>query len=188
MKKSRLIVVITLIAILAMASVPSWAQEPAISDVVVTKYNNTVYVYFTLKDCYSREVEQVIKSGIPTTFVFEVAIIKLRPLWFNEPIIRKTIKHTIKFDSLTEEYIVSKAEDGGKPTIIKDFEMAKNAMSRVVLFPVVSLDFLENGSTYRLEMRGKFEKVKVPDSVKYVLFFTNLWYFETDWYREEFTY
>jgi hypothetical protein len=164
------------------------AQDACISDVIITKYQNTAYLYFNIKGCYNPEIEELVNSGVTTTFIFHVRLKQLRGMWFNTLIEEKTFKHTIKYDPLSGKYTITKEEDGKNPIIVADFEDAKSIMSRVKFYPLIPLELLEKGNTYRLEIKGELDKVHIPESLRYVLFFAHFWNFETDWYEEVFTY
>jgi hypothetical protein len=180
-------IVLTILLVLLLASTAN-AQEPSITDVVITTYQNTVYIYFNIDGCYTTEIDEVLKSGIPTTFTFNVNLQKLKGIWFDTNIVNKTFRHTIRYDTLMEEYTITKEEDGKKSIVIKDLENAKRIMARVKFYPMVSLHMLQKGETYRLRIKGELDKVDIPESLRYVLFFVNLWRFETNWYVEEFVY
>lgn len=180
-------IVLTILLILTLAGAAG-AQEPSITDVVITTYQNTVYIYFNLDGCYTTEIDEVIKSGIPTTFTFNVNLKKLKGVWFDANVVSKTFRHTIKYDTLMEEYTIIKEEEGKTAVVVKDLENAKRIMSRVKFYPLVSIHMLQKGDTYRLGIKGELDKVDIPESMRYVLFFINLWSFETSWYMEEFVY
>lgn len=182
---------IILTIILCCLGIATWAvsQDVAINNVVITKYQNNVYVYFTLEGPYSAELEEAIKSGIETTFTFYVVLTKHRGGILSDPeIVERTIKHTVKYDTLLQSYTIIREEEGEKPLVTKDFEEVKRIMAQVRFYPLVTLTMLERGETYRILIKGKLDKASIPKSLSYILFFTKIWDFETPWYVEEFSY
>ncbi|MBN2224412.1 MAG: DUF4390 domain-containing protein [Deltaproteobacteria bacterium] len=182
--------IVTFIALCCLLSA-SWAlgQNVYINNVVITKYQNSIYVYFTLEGSFSPEMEEAIKSGIETTFTFYVVLKEHRRGILSDPeITERIIKHTVKYDALLQEYTITRNEEGAKPFVTKDFEAAKRIMARVKFYPLVSVAMLETGNTYRIEIKGELDKDDIPKSMRYILFFSNVWDFSTPWYVEEFSY
>jgi hypothetical protein len=185
--KTRFVAFITLLCLLS----ASWAvgQNVSINNVVITKYQNNLYVYFSLDGPFSQEMEEAIKSGIETTFTFYVVLKRHRAGILSDPeIVERTIKHTVKYDALLQQYTVTRDEEGSKPFVTKDFDAAKRIMAQVRFYPLVTLTMLEKGATYRIEIKGELDKADIPNSLRYILFFSNVWNFSTPWYVEEFSY
>jgi hypothetical protein len=185
--KIRFVVFFTFLCLLS----ASWAvgQNVSINNVVITKYQNNLYIYFSLEGPFSQEMEEAIKSGIETTFTFYVVLKRHRGGILSDPeIVERTIKHTVKYDALLQEYTVTRDEEGSKPFVTKDFDTAKRVMAQVRFYPLVTLTMLEKGTTYRIEIKGELDKADIPNSLRYILFFSNVWNFSTPWYVEEFSY
>ena len=182
---------IALLVVLSLLLSASWAigQDVSVNNVVITKYQNNLYVYFSLEGPFSPQMEEAIKSGIETTFTFYVVLKRHRGGILSDPeIVARTIRHTVKYNALLQEYTVTRDEEGSLPFVTKDFDAAKRIMAQVKFYPLVTLTMLERGTTYRIEIKGELDKADIPNSLKYILFFTNVWDFSTPWYVEEFSY
>ncbi len=185
--KTRILILTILACILSATWAP--AQGVSINNVVITKYQNNLYVYFTLEGPFSPEMEDAIKSGIQTTFTFYIVLKQHRGGLRSDPeIIKRTIKHTVKYDALLQEYTVTRNEEGAKSFVTKDFEAAKRIMAQIRFYPLVTLTMLEKGKTYRIQIKGELDKDDIPRSLRYILIFSSVWDFSTPWYVEEFSY
>ena len=185
--KIRLAVFVVLFCLLG----ASWAagQDVSVNNVVITKYQNNLYVYFSLEGPFSPEMEEAIKSGIETTFTYYVVLKRHRGGILSDPeILERTIRHTVKYDALLQEYTVTRDEEGSVPFVTKDFDAAKRIMAQVKFYPLVTLTTLVKGTTYRIEIKAELDKADIPNSLKYILFFSSVWDFSTPWYVEEFSY
>ena len=94
----------------------------------------------------------------------------------------------MKYDTLLQEYTITREEEGAKPFVTKDFEIAKRIMTQVKFYPLVAVAMLETGNTYRIEIKGELDKDDIPKSLRYIFFFSKVWDFSTPWYVEEFSY
>ena len=133
-------------------------------------------------------MEEAILNGIPTTFTIVIKLYRSRAVWLDASIASITLEHTIKYDSLKNEFRVMRSEEGDTELVVKDFETAKKTMAEIRNIRVVSLKELQERGKYQLRVKAELEKVRLPLYLHYVLFFVSLWDFETDWYTVDFIY
>jgi hypothetical protein len=177
-----------LIASVAAASVFHRGAEATLSDIIVTNTREDLLAFFEIKGCFTREMDEAILNGIPTTFTILVKLSRARLFWIDESLSGEEIEHSIKHDSFRNEFQVRRTEDGGKVLVFKDFPAAKKAMSEIKGIKVAPLQKLVKGGKYQLRVKAELQKVRLPLNLHYVLFFLSLWDFETDWYTVDFTY
>ena len=164
------------------------ADEATLSEIIVTKTQDDLLVSFRIKGCFTREMEEAILNGIPTTFTIFVKLYETRTLWLDSLIASIRIEHTIKYDSLKNEFRVKRSEAAQNESVFKDFRTAKKAMAEIRSIKLVPLQALGEGVKYQLRVKAELEKVRLPLHLHYVLFFVSMWDFETDWYTVDFTY
>ena len=164
------------------------AAEATLSDIIVTNTQEDLLVFFDIKGCFTREMEEAILNGIPTTFTIVIKLYRTRTAWLDASIASITLEHTIKYDSLKNEFRVTRSEEDNTALVVKDFEVAKKAMAEIRNIRVVPLKELKDRGKYQLRVKAELEKVRLPLYLHYVLFFVSLWDFETDWYTVDFIY
>ena len=167
---------------------PLQAAEATLSDIIVTNTQEDLLVFFDIKGCFTREMEEAILNGIPTTFTIVIKLYRTRTAWIDASIASITLEHTIKYDSLKNEFRVTRSEEDNTELVVKDFEAAKKAMAEIRNIRVVPLKELKDRGKYQLRVKAELEKVRLPLYLHYVLFFVSLWDFETDWYTVDFIY
>jgi hypothetical protein len=187
-RHSHVFLLLLLFCLLWSSPSPLQAAEATLSDIIVTNTQENLLVFFDIQGCFTREMEEAILNGIPTTFTIIIRLYKTRTLWFDGSISSLRLEHTIKFDSLKNEFRVTRSEDNHKELVFKEFEKAKKAMAEISNIEVVPLKELQRKSKYQLRVKAELEKVRLPLYLHYVLFFVTLWDFETDWYTVDFTY
>lgn len=74
-----------------------------------------------------------------------------------------------------------------QPVVLPDFESAQKAMADLSGIIVIPISSLVRGNNYYVEVRVKMDKVRLPFSMEYVLFFVSLWDFETPLYKMRFS-
>jgi hypothetical protein len=187
-RHSQILLLFLLFYLLWSSPDPLQAAEATLSDIIVTNTQKDLLVFFDIQGCFTREMEEAILNGIPTTFTVIIRLYKTRTLWFDGSISSLKVEHTIKYDSLKSEFRVSRSEDSHSELVFKEFDKAKKAMAEISNIEVVPLRELQRNSKYQLRVKAELEKVRLPLYLHYVLFFVTLWDFETDWYTVDFTY
>jgi hypothetical protein len=190
LKKIRYSCVLPLVTLALILSLVSalWAKQAQITDIIVTNNQEQLLVYFNTKGCFTPEMNKAILSGIPTTFTFLLEIYKPRSFWPNKKLSAVRLHHTIKYDSLREEFNLTLSERGNQTFPVKEFSRAQEIMADVSNIQLIPLKQLERNSQYQLRIKAELNKVTLPLYLHYILFFVSLWDFETDWYVVEFNY
>jgi hypothetical protein len=163
---------------------PLSADGAEIHDLQVMNSAEEVVVYARVTNCFTKDIEEAILAGVPTTFTFLVDLYRKRSGWMDKKLSRTTVHHTIKYDNVKKTFAV--LSDGEKEAAaFHDFESAKRAMADLNGIPVAKRKALEPGESYYVMVKAKLDKVRLPLNMEVVFFFVSLWDFETGWYREE---
>ncbi|MBI5810564.1 MAG: DUF4390 domain-containing protein [Deltaproteobacteria bacterium] len=175
-----------ILVIVAVLPGKGFCGDPLISEVAVSTEPD-IRLSFVVREAFSRDIEEAIKSGAPTTFTFKVEMNRIRPAWFNEDVARWEFRHTVKYDTLKEEYEITLDESGPEPTRTKDLNEMKRLMSSGSSIPIETSRPLQKGENYEVRLKAELRTIKLPFLLDYVLFFVKFWDFETDWHTHRFS-
>jgi hypothetical protein len=178
---------ILLLTILLLAHTLSGQAAAAEISAVKVVHHPELYASFIVKDAFTEDIEEAIKSGVPTSFTFLIQLEAVRGLWFDKNVERWEFKHTVKYDTLKEEYEITLEESDELVTRTKDLGEMKRLMTTGESIRLTTSRPLKNGKEYRLSIKAELHTVKLPFFLDYVLFFVKLWDFETDWHKVRFT-
>ncbi len=161
-----------------------------IADFIVTNTEEEVVVYLSLENGFTPELEEAVLAGITTTFIFTIELYQQRTLWFNRQAAAIEARHSIKYDSVKRTLYVSYSYKGSQrePDQFTELSRAKRAMSDLSGIPVAELSRLERGRPYYIRARAKLDRVPLPMDIRATTLFSSLWFFETDWARQDFVY
>ncbi len=176
-----------LFALIIFLASPLWARKALIKNIVVTTSQKNLLVYFTVANCFTKEMERAILNGVPITFTYKIVLEEKRTLFPDKTIASLTLHHTLKYDQLKNVFIITRQGKTKDHLTSKDLIWAKKIMAEVEI-PVVSLAKLKKGHKYTLRLKAELSKVKLPFYLRYILFFSSLWNFKTNWYSVEFVY
>jgi hypothetical protein len=166
----------------------AFAQDAKLTNIIVTNTRDDLLVYLNVEGAFREKMINAILSGVPATFSFLVHLYQVRDLWFDKEITDINITHTIKYNNLKKEFVITRSWENEKPIITKSFLEARRLMSEIDSLKVGPLGWLEKGRHYQIRAKAELSKLTLPFYLHYVLFFVSLWDFETDWYTIDFVY
>jgi len=158
------------------------AQEATITDFTVSNSENQLLLYLSLQDCFTDEMETAIHNGIPATFTFYVELYQIRKGWPDKKISSRNFNHIMDYDSLKKEYRIQRAEKKGHK-LTSSLAEAKTLMSEINGFEFFPLAQLDADSEYMVKVKAKLAKKTLPLYFHYLIPFSSLWDFETDWHK-----
>ncbi len=181
-----LLVVFLLVSFLS-AGISS-AKEVGISNLIVTNTKNDLLLYLTVENSFPETVTAAVERGIPTTFSFYVVLYQARSFWFDKKLVDAEFTHTVQYNNLKKEYIVTRSWDTETTRVVKTLDEAMNLMADIDGLKVIPLQKLEKGKQYQLLTKVRLKKATLPFSLHYVLLFMTFWDVETDWYSVDFVF
>jgi hypothetical protein len=185
---SRRITSILLIVLFVLLQTSAMAQNAQLNNIIVTNTRDDLLLYLSVEGAFREKTEAAITSGVPATFSFFINLYRTRSFWLDKSIAEITVTHTIKFNPLKKQYIITRSWEDDKPIILDSFEEAKKLMTEVDSLKIIPLDQIEKGKRYQIRAKAELNKLTLPFYLHYVLFFVALWDFETDWYTIDFIY
>ncbi|NVM57116.1 MAG: DUF4390 domain-containing protein [Desulfobacterales bacterium] len=172
-----------------LASRLAYGQDPRITDVIVTNTRDDLILYFKVEGCFTEDLQQAILNGVPTTFAFQVSLDRVRNFWKDKNLASLEIHHTVKYNNLKNEFVITRSEANGRPIVVNSLHKAKSIMAEVESLRIAKLETLERNHRYQVRIKAELSKISLPFYLHYVFrFFLFLWDFETDWYTTDFTY
>ena len=162
-----------------MATAASAVEVARIDDVTVSR--DPVKASFSVKGAFTKEIEEAVMSGMPTTFNFIVEFSRVNSIFPDDLLVRRDFHHTVKYDSLKDDYEMT-FEETGEKVRTKDFAEMKRLMSSVTSLPLAGDSRIAAGSKYEIRIMAELDPVELPMVLNYMLFFVKFWDFETEWY------
>ncbi len=157
-------------------------------DVTLTTSNSHLLLFALLDNNGQHELEEALHSGIPMQFTFLVELIHIRKNWSNEELSYLEFVHTLKYDTVKEQYQLQLDEQRNRTMTFTELTEAMKIMNEINGLKVIELAKLTPDSSYKLRMKAALYEKTLPMNLHYVIPFISLGNVETDWYSIEFTY
>ncbi len=168
---------------------PAFAQNARLSDITIT---NTHYglelVYLNIKGTFTEKMKKAVMSGVLITFSFFINVDEVRRFWSDRRIVELEITHTVKYDNLRKQFIITRSWKNDNPAIVKSFTEARKLMSEITHLPILPSEKLKKGGHYQFKAKAELSKVTLPLYLHYILILLSLWDFETEWQAIDFVY
>lgn len=137
------------------AVVVLWAADVRVTPLVA---DGRVFASFMASDAYTADIRESVQSGLPTTLTFTVELRQSAFIFFDRTISAVTVASSIKYDTLTRAFQVSKMT-GGQVFSSENTTQEDDARKWATEFDRVSLstgeDLEPNGEYYvRVRMRA----------------------------------
>jgi hypothetical protein len=97
------------VAAVVAATVVLSASNLRITPVVA---DDKVMATFAAPSVYTSEVREAVQSGMPVSLTFTAELRRASTLWFDQTLASADVASSVKFDTLTTTYQVSKLRDG----------------------------------------------------------------------------
>ena len=163
-------------------------NQAVIENIKLANTRDDLLTYFDVKKAFTPKINQAVLNGIPTTFSFYVTLYKTEGSWFDKKIADIQIKSTLKYNALKKNFSVLRSWKDKDAVITQTFKEAKSLMTEIDNLKILPLNQLIKGDKYQLRIKAKLDRVTLPLSLHYVLFFVSFWDFETNWYLINFIY
>ncbi len=164
------------------------AAKAHVGELSVVTAPDALSISFSVDNAFPKLIEEAIKSGVPTSFNFIVEFTRVRGLWFDKEVGRWEFKHTVKYDTLKQEYEITLEEKGGIKILTKDYAEMKRLMSSPDSVSLLPSWGLPRHYNYELRIMAELRTIRLPFRLDYMFFFLRLWDIDTDWYSYKFTY
>jgi hypothetical protein len=148
-------------------------QNARIANMTVTNTRDHLLLYLNIEGAFRDDTKKAILNGVPATFTFFISLYQVKNFWFDNKIADITTTHTIKYDNLKKEFIITKS-----------FEKAQKLMAQVDSLKIVPLTKLKKGGKYQIRAKAERGKLTLPFYLHYV----SLKDFKTDWHTTDFIY
>ncbi|MBE9531954.1 MAG: DUF4390 domain-containing protein [Proteobacteria bacterium] len=172
--------IITVFLITTFFASALYAKEARVDKLFVGK-KPSLNISFVIQDAFKSDMEEGIKSGIPTTFTFFVELHRVRRMWPDKVVEKWKFEHTVKYDNLKEEYEITLGELN-EIVRTKDFLEMKRLMVTGNSIELKSDKALRENSRHTLRIMAQMDIIELPFLLRHMLFFVKFWDFETDWY------
>ncbi|HLG23282.1 MAG TPA: DUF4390 domain-containing protein [Candidatus Manganitrophaceae bacterium] len=158
------------------------AGKERIQNVTAEIVEEEITVSAELVQGFYPEIVTDIQNGIPKDFYYYLLLKRKQKNWFDEEIVSKTIRYTVKYDTLKKQYAVIRVE-GEKvaESLLEDFESMRRLISKIDHVKIAPVRLLKSRQRYYVSVKAQMKAAKLPLYLDYFLFFIPFLELDTPW-------
>ena len=123
------------------------------------------------------DVEEEIAAGLATTIEYRLHLYRRRPAFFDQLIVKRRVQCTVRYDTLTQQYTLTRRidDDLQETKVTDDPATMREFMTSLQAVPLVKTGTLKAGEDYYLKAKSTLGLVW--------RFYVIPWPMDTDWER-----
>ena len=181
LKKSSVLFIIWVLCLFPYTSVQAGKERIARLTVTIAT-NNDIHVSAELIRWIDKQLMDDIQNGIPKDLFYTIVLKKRIPIWYDEELAFKTIKHSFKYDTLKKQYLIMTSEEGNTHQQIAETPQEMIGLISKINNVKMSLPkSLRKRHTYYISVKAEMKASRLPFYLDYILFFIPTLELDTPW-------
>jgi len=174
------------LCLLALATAAGRAQADALDGALAVRsaYVNIDHGVFLLharvEYPQGPAIRDALRDGITLDFDLDVRIERERHLWFNANIVELTLHRQLSYHAVSDRYVVRDVRSGDQDTFAT-LDEALDSLGKVDGWPILVEPQLDGGN-YTISVRAGVRRGELPASLRALMFWTNDWARQSEWY------
>jgi hypothetical protein len=130
------------------------------------------------------DIRAALKDGLKLTFELDMVVSRERRFWMDADVFNYTLKRELTYHAVSDRYITREL-DSRSPNPQHNYatlEEALEALGTVDAMPILVSSQLSQTREYRVSLRAGVRRGQLPDTLRVLLFWTDDWHRESEWF------
>ena len=128
----------------------------------------------------SPAIRNALRDGVSLTFDVDARVDRERHLWFNANVVDVTLRRELTYHAVSDRYLVRDTRTRDQESF-PTLDEALDYLGKVNAWPILVEPQLDGGS-YTISVRAGMRRGHLPASLRAILFWTDDWARESEWY------
>jgi hypothetical protein len=130
------------------------------------------------------DIRAALKDGLMLTFDLDVIVSRERRFWVDETIAEYTLKRELLYHAVSDRYVARDvdARNTTEQHSYATLEEALEALGTMDAWPFLVSPQLSANRQYRVSLRAGVRRGRLPDTLRVLLFWTDDWHRESEWF------
>jgi hypothetical protein len=132
------------------------------------------------------DIRAALKDGLTLTFDLDVVVSRERRFWIDETVAEYTLKRELAYHAVSDRYVTRDVSPsprtGSDQHSYATLEEALEALGTVESWPFLLSPQLSPNRQYRVNLRAGVRRGRLPDTLRVLLFWTDDWHRESEWF------
>jgi hypothetical protein len=130
------------------------------------------------------DIRAALKDGLTLTFVLDVVVTRERRFWMDDTVWEYQLERELSYHAVSDRYLTRDvdARTVGEQRSYASLEEALEALGTVDAYPLLTTSQISANRQYRISLRAGVRRGRLPDTLRVVLFWTDDWHRESEWF------
>jgi len=130
------------------------------------------------------DIRAALKDGLTLTFDLDVVVSRERRFWLDETIREVSLKRELNYHAVSDRYVTRDLDppNSNEQHSYATLEEALEALGTVDAWPFLLSNQLSANRQYRVNLRAGVRRGRLPDTLRVLLFWTDDWHRESEWF------
>jgi hypothetical protein len=129
------------------------------------------------------DIRAALKDGLMLSFDLDVIVSRERRFWVDATVAEYTLRRELLYHAVSDRFVMRDVvPDGAEQHSYATLEEALEALGTVEAWPFLLSPQLAANRDYRVSLRAGVRRGRLPDSLRVLLFWTDDWHRESEWF------
>lgn len=127
------------------------------------------------------QIRAALRDGVSLTFELEAVVERERRFWADARIVEVRLERELAYHTVSDRYVVRGAQ-GRDIDSYPSLDAALAALGNVDRWPIVVASQVEADAEHVVRVRAGVRRGRLTDALRVIMFWTDDWHRETEWY------
>jgi len=131
----------------------------------------------------NEDIRAALKEGLMLSFDLDVVVSRERRFWVDESVAEYTLRRELIYHAVSDRYVARDVDSGSNDQhSYSTLEEALDALGTVEAWPFLLSPQLSANRQYRVSLRAGVRRGRLSDTMRVLLFWTDDWHRESEWF------
>lgn len=144
--------------------------------------NNVFLLHADVRYPVSDGMRAALAEGVSLDFTVQIVVSRERRFWLDANVVDLNLRRQLSYHSVSNRYIVRDTADSEQRSFAS-LEEALADIGKIESYPILTQPQLGQDAEYRVAVRASLRRGKLNDALRVILFWTNDWQRNSEWYE-----
>lgn len=124
---------------------------------------------------------RVLREGVPLTLGLEIVMHRSRRFWLDETVAALEQRYELAYHALSERYLVRNV-NSGQQSSFATLDAALDSLRVVGNLPILDQALVLPEARHEISLRAHLDLHTMPDALRFIVFWSENWRQDTEWY------
>ena len=130
------------------------------------------------------DIRAALKDGLKLTFELDMVVSRERRFWMDADVFNYTLKRELTYHAVSDRYVTRELDSrsANPQHNFATLEEALESLGTVDAMPILVSSQLAQNREYRVSLRAGVRRGQLADTLRVLLFWTDDWHRESEWF------